>query len=140
MHVAHVGLGERGARAEGGAQHARAGLGVRPVVVGALEVGLDEAHGLLGVGAGLLGGGAADVRLHGVHQRVDARGARHLPGQAQRGAVVEHRVARDEAEVIDGVLVVRLPVGDDGRQRGLRAGAGRGGHGDEQRAGACGCG
>ena len=132
VHVPHVGLGEGRTGTEGGVQHALARLDVAPVVVGALEEGADEAHGVLGVGARLLGGGAADVGLDRVHERVDARGARDLPGQAERGAVVEHRHARDERKVVDGVLVVGLAVGDDGGQRGLRAGARRGGHRHEQ--------
>ena len=133
MDIPHITLGEGGAGQVGGAQHVGPGFPVMAVVVGFRQVVEDELHGLDGGGPGALGGGAADVGFHCVGQRIHAGGGGQLPGQVEGHVRIEDCIMGDQREIVDGVFVVDFLVGDDGRQGGFAAGAGGGGHGDEQR-------
>ena len=65
----------------------------------------------------------------GVHARLPRNGG----GQAARKLGVVHRKARDQHKVVNGILVVRLVVGNYRCKRDLASRARRGGNGDEQR-------
>lgn len=65
----------------------------------------------------------------GVHARLPRNGG----GQATRKLGIVHRKARDKYKVVNGVLVVRLAIGNYRRKRDLASRACRGGNGDEQR-------
>ena len=131
--ISYVGLREREAGTVCCAKHMLARLGIMPVAVGAKQVAVDFPHRLDRVRARVARGGAADVRLHGMHECIHAGRRGYVRRQAERGAVVEHRVAWDEREIVDGVLVVGLVVRDNGREGRFRTGSGGRGHGDEKR-------
>ena len=65
----------------------------------------------------------------GVHARLPRNGG----GQAARKFRVVHRKARDKHKVVNGVLVVRLVIGNYRRERDFASRACRGGNDDEQR-------
>ena len=113
-------------------KHRRAVGQGRAVAVRALKVRKDGHNGALRERAGLAGViKAAQVRFDRVRQRVHARLRRDARRQAGGERGVQNGIARDEAEVGDGILVV--PVRHDGGDGRLRARARRCGHGDERR-------
>ena len=117
--VSDVAAGEGDAGGIRGREHVAAGVLVVAVEIRLVEVVVDQAHGLDGGGAGVGVRAAADVGLDGVGERVHA-GLRRDGGREPDGeARVVHGVARDEHEVVDGVLVVRGRVGDHGGQGDL---------------------
>lgn len=65
----------------------------------------------------------------GIHTRLPRNGRR----QPTRKLGVVHRKTWDEYKVVNGVLVMRLVIGNYRRKRDLASRACRGGNGDEQR-------
>ena len=132
MDVAHIGFRKGHARAVGGFQHSLAGRLVLSVLVSRLQMLVDQAHGLLRHRPGFLRGGASDIGLHRMGQGVHAGGGCDLGRQAHRLMIVQHRVKRNQAEIIDGVFIMLLAIRDDGRQGRLAARSRRGGNRDQK--------
>ena len=78
-------------------------------------------------------GASPDKGLDGMRQGVHARLPRNGGGQAARKLGVVHRKARDKHKVVNGILVVRLVIGNYRRKRDLASRTGGSGNGDEQR-------
>ena len=74
--------------------------------------------------------GPADVGLHRVGERVHAGGGGDLWRQLAGHLRVQDRVLRHQVQIHQRVFVMGIGIGDDGGDGGLRAGSGRGGHGD----------
>lgn len=95
VHIADVRLGEGDARLVGGYQHIGAGGAVGSVPIGLFDVVYDELHRILGQRAGFPVGAVADVRLHGVGQRVHAGRRRQGGRQGEGDLGIQHRSRRE---------------------------------------------
>mmetsp|Transcript_5204 Transcript_5204/g.16711 ORF Transcript_5204/g.16711 Transcript_5204/m.16711 type:complete len:268 (+) Transcript_5204:462-1265(+) len=73
----------------------------------------------------------AHVRLHGVARGVDPGVGREPPRHAERELVVDDGTDRQIREADAKHLLLGVRVCDDGELGGLRAGAGRAGHGND---------
>ena len=134
--VAHTGAGEGHARLIGGGEQCLPRLHVVAVGAGVLQPAEDGDHRLLRHGVGLAGGvKPADICLHRVSQGVHAGLGGGVGRQGHGEQWIQHGAAGDQAQVVDGVLVV-IRAGDHGGDGGLRAGTGGGGYGDKGRNGA----
>ena len=113
-------------------EHFLTSLHVVTIVVRSLEVLEYRNSRLLGELVGLLGGELnGNISLNSVGQSVHA-GCRGGLGRKIAGKLrVEYRILRDKAQIHDGVLVVRLLIGDDRGNRGLGARAGGSGNGNK---------
>ena len=130
--VAHARARERRARVERGLQHRHAVRQRRAVAVRALQMSKDRNDGALGALPRFLCiVKSAQICLDRVRQRIHAGLRRDVRRQPQRQRRVEHGIARDEAEIGNGILVA--PVCYDGGDGRLRPRARRCGHGDERR-------
>ena len=103
------------------------------MLIGLEQIVMDELHRLSRHLARIGRGASPDKGLDGMRQGVHARLPRNGGGQAARKFRVVHRKARDKHKVVNGVLVVRLVIGNYRRKRDLASRACRGGNGDEQR-------
>ena len=134
MDVADARAGEGDACLERSKQHFLPRFKIVSVHICPFQIPEDRRRRLFRAAVGLLRCAVdADVCLHRVRKRVHAglRRCRRRKVLGEHG--VEHSEARHEAEIHDGVLVVRFFVGDNGGDRRLRAGTGRCRHGDERR-------
>lgn len=104
----------------------------KPFSTGGVEIFKDKFHGLEGIFPGAVGGGVADIGLHGVGQGIHSGGGGDERWQAKCHLRVQHRVVRNQEKVVDGIFVSAFIVGDDGSQSGLAAGACGSGNGDEK--------
>lgn len=114
-------------------KHIAARTHVATALIGLEQIVVDELHRLARHLARIGRGAAPDKGLDGMRQGVHARLPRNGGGQAARKLGVVHRKARDQHKVVNGILVVRLVVGNYRCKRDLASRARRGGNGDEQR-------
>ena len=132
--VSDAGTGEGIAAFIGGDQHLGPGLHVIAVAVGPLQVAEDLADRLFRHADGFVRvvlqvGIGFDRMRQGIHPRGGGDLRRQLPRQFR----VQHGVFRDKAKVHNGILVVRVAVGNDCGDGRLRSGACRCGHCDKGR-------
>ena len=100
------------------------------IVAGARQVGLDQPHALQRDAVGERMESRCAERLEAVHEGVDAGGGGDLRRQPDRQLGVGDHHAGHHLRMKDDLLLVRRLVDDDPRATHLRAGAGRGRHGD----------
>ena len=89
--VAHIGFGKRTPCQECSPQHIGPGGHIAAVRVGLFQVFLNQLDGLQGIGAGLPGGGAANIGFYGVGQGVYAGGGGHVLGQGTGHLRIQNR-------------------------------------------------
>ena len=133
MHISDIGAGKRNARLIRRRKHIATRTHVVAMLIGLEQIVVDELNRLSRHLARIGCGASSDKGLDGMRQGVHARLPRNGGGQTARKLGVVHRKARDKHKVVDGVLVVRLVIGNYRRKRDLASRACRGGNGDEQR-------
>ena len=133
MHISDIGAGKRNARLIRRRKHIATRTHVVAMLIGLEQIVVDELNRLSRHLARIGCGASSDKGLDGMRQGVHARLPRNGGGQAARKFRVVHRKARDKHKVVNGVLVVRLVIGNYRRKRDLASRACRGGNGDEQR-------
>ena len=133
MNVSNVGARKRNARLIRCRKHIVARTHVVAVLIGLEQIIVDELYRLTRHLARIGRGAAADKGLDGMRQGIHTRLSRNGGGQAARKLGVVHRKARDKHKVVNGVLVVRLVIGNDRCERDLATRTRRSGDGDERR-------
>ena len=133
MHISDIGAGKRNARLIRRRKHIATSAHVVTMLIGLEQIVVDKLHRLSRHLARIGRGASPDKGLDGMRQGVHARLPRNGGGQTARKLGVVHRKARNKHKVVNGVLVVRLVIGNYRRKCDLASRACRGGDGDEQR-------
>lgn len=94
---------------------------------------MNEGESIQGRLPRLAGIASTDIRFDRVPHGIHAGRGGDVRGEFQGEFGVEHRIVGNQAETVDGILLVRLAVADHGGQRHLAAGSGGGGHRDQGR-------
>ena len=103
------------------------------MLIGLEQIVVDELHRLSRHLARIGRSASPDKGLDSMRQGVHARLPRNGGGQAARKLGVVDCKTRDEHKVVDGVLIVRLVVGDNRRERDFASRSGGSGNRDKQR-------
>ena len=133
MNVSNIGARKGNTRLIRRRKHIATRTHVIAMLIGLEQIVMDELDRLSRHLTRIGRGASPDKGLNGMRQGVHARLPRNGSGQAARKLGVVHRKARDEHKVVNGVLVVRLVIGDNRRERDFASRTGGSGNGDEQR-------
>ena len=133
MHISDIGAGKRNARLIRRQKHIAARTHVVAMLIGLEQIVADEldrlTRHLARVGRGATADKGLDSMRQGVHTRLPRNGRR----QPARKLGVVYCKTRDEHKVINGVLIVRLVVGNNRCERDFASRTGGSGNRDEQR-------
>ena len=131
MHISDIGARKCDARLIRRRKHIAARTHIVAMLIGFEQIVVDELNRLARHLARVGRGATADKSLDGMRQGIHTRLPRNGSRQATRELGVVHRKARNEHKVIDGVLIVRLVIGDNRRERDFASRPGGSGNGDE---------
>ena len=133
MHISNIGARKCDARLIRRRKHIATRTHVVAMLIGLEQIVVDELNRLARHLARVGRGATADKSLDGMRQSIHTRLPRNGRRQPTRKLGVVHRKARNEHKVIDGVLIVRLVVGNHRRERDFASRTGGSGNRDKQR-------
>ena len=133
VNVSHIGAGKRNARLIRRRKHIATRTHVVAMLIGLEQIVVDELHRLARHLARVGRGATADKGLDGMRQGIHTRLPRNGGGQATCKLGVVHRKARNKHKVVNGVLVARLVIGDNRRERDFASRTGGSGNRNKQR-------
>ena len=103
------------------------------MLIGLEQIVVDKLHRLSRHLTRIGRGASPDKGLNGMRQGIHARLPRNGGGQTARKLGVVHRKARDKHKVVNGVLVVRLVIGNYRRECDFASRTGGSGNRNKQR-------
>ena len=133
MHISDIGASKRNARLIRRRKHIATSAHVVAMLIGIEQIVADELDRLTRHLARVGRGATADKGLDSMRQGIHARLPRNRSGQTARKLGVVDRKTRDEHKVVNGVLVVRLVIVDNRRERDFASRTGGSGNRNKQR-------
>ena len=133
MNVSNIGARKGNSRLIRRRKHIATRTHVVAMLIGLEQIVVDELRRLSCHLARIGRSASPDKGLDSMRQGVHTRLPRNGGGQTARKLGVVHRKARNKHKVVNGVLVVRLVIGNYRRKRDFASRTGGSGNGDEKR-------
>ena len=98
-----------------------------------LNIMENRPHRLFGFPSGIPCGGVADIRLYRMGQGIHAGSRRNRIRQGADDRRVQHRIGRDQREIVNRIFMSCIGIYDNGSKCGLASRSRRCGHCDQKR-------